>query len=106
MTIKHTVLLVFKPLLTTEEIEQVRLSLAGLQKSIPEILSFAWVENNSAEDLHRGHLYGFVMKFKNDLDRKIYLKHPEHIRVTREFLFPALLDGVDSLLVFDHIVDD
>src|SRR3990167_5440262 len=104
MTIRHIVLLSFKPSLSTMEIEKIMSSLAGLQKIIPQILSFSWGENNSPENLHRGYLHGFVMEFKNNSDRKIYLEHPAHITVAKEVILPALVDGIHSPIVFDYSV--
>lgn len=102
MPIQHTVLLSFKPSLSKNEIDQVRRELADLQQIIPEIISFSWIENNSPENLHRGYLHGFIMEFKNDSDRKIYLEHPEHIKVAQETIIPALVDGINTALVFDY----
>ena len=79
-------------------------AVADLKKVIPQIMSFSWGENNSPENLHRNYLHGFVMEFKNEFDRKIYLEHPEHIRVAQEFILPALVDGVNSPIVFDYVI--
>jgi hypothetical protein len=100
MPIKHIVLLPFKPSLSKQEIEKIMLALAELKKHIPQIVSFSWGENNSPENLHRGYLHGFVMEFKDDQDRKIYLEHPAHINVAAELVLPALTDGVNSPIVF------
>jgi hypothetical protein len=102
MPIRHIVLLPFKPSLSKAEIEQIMLSLAKLKDDIPQILSFSWGANNSPENLHRGYLHGFVMEFKDDIHRKIYLEHPLHIRIAQEIVLPALVDGVNSPLVFDY----
>jgi len=102
MPIKHIVLLPFKPSLSKNEIKKIMLSLSDLKKDIPQIMSFSWGENNSPENLHRGYLHGFVMEFKDEHDRKIYLEHPAHIKVAQEKVLPALVDGVNSPLVFDY----
>ena len=49
------VLLPFKSDLSKNEIEKVKLAMAGLIKVIPQIKSFTWIENNSPENLHRGY---------------------------------------------------
>jgi hypothetical protein len=100
MPIKHIVLLSFKTTLPKDEIEKVMLSLAELKNSIPQIISFSWGENNSPENLHCGYLHGFVMEFKDDRDRKIYLEHPLHIKTAQEIVLPALAEGVKPI-VFD-----
>lgn len=101
MPIKHIVLLPFKPNLSKDEIEKIMLSLAELKNNIPQIISFSWGENNSPENLHSGYLHGFVMEFKNDKDRQIYLEHPLHIQVAQELVLPALVEGVNPI-VFDY----
>jgi hypothetical protein len=80
-------------------------SLANLKKVIPQIMSFSWGANNSIENLHRGYLHGFIMEFKNENDRKIYLEHPEHVRVAQEIILPAVIDGINSPIVFDYTVE-
>ncbi|MBX3708738.1 MAG: Dabb family protein [Gammaproteobacteria bacterium] len=102
MSIKHIVLLPFKSSLKKDDIEKIMLALAELKKDIPQIMSFSWGENNSPENLHRGYLHGFVMEFKDDKDRKIYLEHPAHIRIAEEIVLPALVDGINSPIVFDY----
>jgi hypothetical protein len=98
------VLLPFRQSLSKAEIEYVMVSLSNLKNAIPQILSFSWGENNSPENLHRGYLHGFIMEFKNDYDRKIYLEHPEHIKVAEEIVLPALVNGSQSPIVFDYTV--
>lgn len=102
MPIKHIVLLPFKSSLSKNDIEKIMLALADLKKHIPQIMSFSWGENNSPENLDRGYRHGFVMDFKNEADRKIYLEHPAHIKVAKEVVLPALEDGMNSPIVFDY----
>lgn len=102
MPIKHVVLLSFKPSISKKEIEKIMQHLADLQKVIPEIISFSWGINNSPENLHRGYLHGFIMEFKNEADRKIYLEHPEHVKVAEKLILPAMVDGINTPIVFDY----
>lgn len=102
MTIRHIVLLPFKPSLAKAEIEKIMLELSGLKSIIPEILSFSWGENNSPENLHRGYLHGFVMEFKSNEDRKIYLEHPAHVKFVQNTLLSALVGGDQTPIVFDY----
>lgn len=95
-------LLPFKPGLSEQDIHEVRQSLHDLRQHIPEIRSFTWINNNSSEGLHRGYLHGFTMDFDNDRDRQLYLDHPEHVKVAKEIVLPALSDGFNSVIVFDH----
>lgn len=98
MTIKHIVLLAFKPSLSKKDIENIMLTLGALKKDIPQMMSFSWGENNSPENLHQGYSHGFIMEFKNDADRQIYLDHPLH-EIAKEKLIAAL---AHSALVFDY----
>src|SRR5437868_4687073 len=101
MAIRHIVLLPFRSSLSQQEITQIMGRFSQLQNIIPEILSFSWGANNSPENLHQGYLHGFIMEFKNDLNRKIYLEHPAHIKLSQELIHPALEDGVLPV-VFDY----
>lgn len=105
MTIKHIVLFSFKPSLSKTEIEEIILAIGDLKKKIPQVLSFSWGKNNSPENLHRGYSYGFLMEFKNAIDRKIYLEHPEHIKIVQDFFLPAIVEGGISPLVFDYTAE-
>ena len=102
MTIRHIVLLPFKKSLLKQDIEQVMTAIGDLKKSIPQILSFSWGENNSIEHLEQGYFHGFVMEFKDEEARGIYLNHPEHVRVVQSRILPALEGGAGSALVFDY----
>lgn len=101
MTIKHIVLFPFKASLSKREIDTIMSSLGELKKSIPQILSFSWGENNSPENLHQGYLHGFIMEFKNESDRAIYLDHPLHVNWVKDVLRPTL-EETRSPLVFDY----
>lgn len=103
MTIRHIVLFAFKPSLSQIEIQKIMTTLEELKKNIPQILSFSWGENNSPENLHQGYLHGFVMEFKNETDRNLYVNHPLHIKVASECVFPALIAG-SFPIVFDYAV--
>jgi hypothetical protein len=101
MSIKHIVLLPFKLTLSKDEVEKVMLSLAELKNSIPQIMSFSWGENTSPENLHGGYLHGFIMEFRDERDRKIYLEHQQHIKIAQEVVLPALKEGAKPI-VFDY----
>lgn len=103
MPIRHIVLLAFKPTLSNGEIEKIMDGLGGLMEVIPEILSFSWGENNSREGLDGGYLHGFVMEFRDEGDREVYLGHVLHLGFVGEVLVPALVEGVRPV-VFDYLV--
>lgn len=103
MSIRHIVLLPLKPTLSQKEIDHLMQSFSDLKKIIPQMISFSGGENNSPENLHQGYLHGFVMEFNTDLDRKIYLEHPEHLRLVQELIIPSIVNGV-LLIVFDYVI--
>jgi len=101
MPIKHIVLLPFKASLSPSDISKVMSAISALQDIIPEVLSFSYGKNNSPENLHQGYFHGFVMEFKNDAARKIYLEHPAHVKLVQEHILPSL-DATAKPVVFDY----
>lgn len=101
--IKHIVLFeVDKTYLNTPLFNSVINELGNLRNSeIPEIKSFIFGENCSPEGLAKGFNYGFIMEFNSNKDRDRYLDHPRHKQIASEKLLPLLVDGINSVLVFD-----
>ena len=95
-------MLTFKDSLSSEESLDLIKELGKLQEIIPQIASFSCGINNSPESLSKGYQYGFVMEFKNEEDRSVYLKDPRHIKIAKEKILPALEDGLNSTVVFDY----
>jgi|688.fasta_scaffold452933_1 hypothetical protein len=100
--IRHIVLLTFKDSISPKESLNLIKELGKLQEIIPEIASFSCGVNNSLEGLSRGYQYGFVMEFKNEEDRLVYLNDPKHIKIAKEKILPALQDSFNSVMVFDY----
>ncbi len=74
----HMVSFKFKESVTKEDIKKVESAFAGLQKKIPQILSYETGTNNSPEGLDKGFTHGFVLTFHSGQDRDDYLIHPHH----------------------------
>ncbi|MDB4642725.1 Dabb family protein [Verrucomicrobia bacterium] len=74
----HMVSFKFKESVTKEDIKKVETAFAGLQKKIPQILSYETGTNNSPEGLDKGFTHGFVLTFHSGQDRDDYLIHPHH----------------------------
>lgn len=100
--IRHIVLVKFKNNISNAEIQAVFKALDDLRKSIPEIISYSWGEYRSKEGLNKGFTHSFVMKFKDENARDIYLNHPEHKRVAEKIVLPVLEDGFNSVIAFDY----
>ena len=101
---QHIVLFPLKASVAEEEALNILSALGELKKIIPQIKSFSGGKNNSPEGLDRGYQYGFIMTFDNIEDRAIYLNHPAHIALAINRVLPALVDGVNSPIVFDYSV--
>jgi hypothetical protein len=74
----HMVAFKFKPEATQDQIKNVEDAFGALKKKIPQIVSFEWGTNVSPEKLDKGFTHGFILTFKDDKDRDLYLKHPDH----------------------------
>jgi len=97
--IKHVVLLKFSEEATTERRANLAAAFAGLATQIPEILSLEWGLNVSPEGLDKGFTHCFLVTFKDEAARDVYLPHPAHLAFVGE-LKPWLADVV----VIDYAV--
>ena len=100
--IKHIVFLQFKSGIDGKIINEALNKLGNLRyTSIPQIVNFIYGENNSPEQLNKGFNYGFIMEFKNNNDREVYLSHPDHQNLASSEILPLLQDGFNSVVVLD-----
>ena len=95
--LRHVVLLKFKEGTSDVEIKKVEEAFRDLKKKIPEIASLEWGTNNSPEKLDRGFTHCFVLAFKSEQARAVYLPHPDH-KAFGSVLRPVLGD----VLVIDY----
>ncbi|MBP7429021.1 MAG: Dabb family protein [Candidatus Hydrogenedentes bacterium] len=94
--LRHVVLFKWKdgtPPATVNEIEQAFLALPG---QIPQICALEWGTDMSVENLSQGFTHCFLVSFKSEDDRAVYLPHPAH-KAFGELIGPHL----DKVLVFD-----
>ena len=98
--ITHMVLLELRRDVPQAEIDGIFADLAGLQRSIRGITSFAGGPYSSPEGLQRGYTHGFCMTFESAAARDAYLPHPAHEKVKARVL-KALEGGVAGALAFD-----
>ncbi len=77
--IVHFVALKYKASTSDADKETLRANFRLLKKKIPVILSVEGGVNNSEEKRNKEFTDAFLLKFKNEKDRDIYLNHPEHI---------------------------
>jgi hypothetical protein len=101
MTLRHVVLLRFRPEATAEQRAAVEAAFAALPSEIAEVRSLEWGTDCSPEGLSRGFTHCFSLGFASTLDRDTYLVHPRH-RAFSALAEPHLAD----VLVLDyHAVD-
>lgn len=78
MTLRHVVLLRFKPDATAGEIQRIEQAFASLAGRITEVQNLEWGTNNSPEGLDRGFTHCFTLGFADAAARDAYLLHPVH----------------------------
>jgi heme-degrading monooxygenase HmoA len=76
--LQHVVAFKFKEGTTKEQINQVEDAFRDLKKKIKEIEGYEWGTNISPEKHDKGFTHGFIVTFKSEKDRDIYLEHPDH----------------------------
>lgn len=76
--LKHVVCFKFKSTATPQDIQKVEEAFKQLQEKIPQVTSLEWGTNVSPEQRNKGFTHCFLLSFKSDKDRDIYLDHPEH----------------------------
>jgi lysophospholipase L1-like esterase len=94
--LRHVVLFKFKADVTKEQIAEVERAFAELPKKIDVIDGFEWGTNNSPEGLAQGYTHCFLVTFRDEKGREVYLPHPEH----KKFVDMAL-PRIESALVVD-----
>ncbi|MEO9894585.1 Dabb family protein [Aurantibacter sp.] len=95
--LRHVVLFKFKDDTSPESIKEVVDAFSALPSKIPEIIDYEWGINNSPEGLNKGLTHGFLLTFKSEAGRDVYLPHPAH-KAFGEVLGPHL----DDVTVFDY----
>lgn len=76
--LRHTVFFKFKEGTTPAQIKQVEDAFSALPSKIEQIKGYEWGLNNSPEGLDKGFTHAFILTFKSEEDRAIYLPHPDH----------------------------
>ena len=95
--LRHIVLLKFNNEASAEDISLIEKEFAALPSKIPEIIDFEWGIDNSSEGLDKGYSHSFLVTFKSEEGRAIYLPHHDHLAFV-EILQPFL----DDVLVIDY----
>lgn len=76
--LRHVVLFQFKKGTSSEKIKEIETAFHKLPAKIPQIFGYEWGLNNSPENLNKNFSHCFLLTFKSEADRDIYLPHPDH----------------------------
>ena len=95
--LRHVVIFKFKDASSAQEVQKVVDGFRELKSKIPQIASFEFGTNNSPEGLNDGFTHCFLVTFKSEKDRDVYLPHPAH-KAFVELLKPHL----EKAMVIDY----
>lgn len=99
--LRHIVMFKFKETSSKEDIQKVVDAFRSLKQSIPEVAAFEHGTDNSPEGLANGFTHCFLVTFKSEKDREVYLPHPKH----KEFV-EILKPHLDKVQVIDYWAQD
>jgi hypothetical protein len=95
--LRHVVIFKFKESSSAADVQKVVDGFRGLKAKIPEIASFEFGTNNSPEKLNDGFTHCFLVTFKSEKDRDVYLPHPAH-----KAFVDVLMPHLDKAMVIDY----
>lgn len=76
--LRHVVLFAWKPETPAEKIAEIVAAFGALPAKIEEIYDYEFGLNNSPEGLNKDLTHCFLVTFKSEADRSVYLPHPDH----------------------------
>lgn len=95
--LRHVVMFKFKDASSEADVQKVVDAFRALPEQIPQIQDFEYGTNNSPEGLADGFTHCFLVSFKSEEDRAVYLPHEAH-KAFVEVLKPHL----DKVMVIDY----
>jgi hypothetical protein len=95
--LRHVVLFQFTETASAEDIRRIENAFLALPGRIEAICDFEWGTDISVENRQKGFTHCFVVTFRNEADRGVYLPHPAHQELGA-MLKPHLAD----VLVIDY----
>ena len=95
--LRHVVLFKFKDGTSAEDVQTIESAFCALPGRIDTIYDFEWGTDVSAEDLTDGFTHCFVVTFKDEAGRAVYLPHPAH-----EEFRGVLRPHLEKVLVVDY----
>jgi lysophospholipase L1-like esterase len=94
---RHVVLFKFKEGTTPEQVRSIEQAFAGLPAKIDTIIDFEWGTDVSIEGKSKGFTHGFLVTFRDEAGRAVYLPHPAH-----EAFVKLVVPHIEDVLVFDY----
>jgi len=94
--LKHAVFFKFKDDASDAAVKEVEDGFAALPAKIETITAFEWGKNNSPESHSHGFTHCFMVTFKDDAGRAVYLPHADH-----EAFVKVLKPSLDKVRVLD-----
>ncbi len=76
--LRHVVVFKYTADATKAQIDKVEKEFRALKDKIPGIVSLEAGVNNSPEGLNKDFTHIFIVTFRNEKAREVYLPHPEH----------------------------
>ena len=95
--LRHVVMFKFNESSTAADVAKVVEAFRSLPSKISEVAEFEYGTNNSPEGLDNGFTHCFLITFKSEKDRQVYLTHAAHGQFV-ETLKPHL----DKVQVIDY----
>jgi lysophospholipase L1-like esterase len=95
--LRHVVLFQFKADVTPAQVQEVVDAFRALPGKIDTIHSFEWGTDVSVENKAAGFTHGFLVTFRDEKGRDVYLPHPAH----QEFV-KLVGPRIENVLVFDY----
>lgn len=98
--LRHVVLFKFKDDARADQVKIIEDAFKDLSNKIPEIIDFEWGTNISKEGKSQGFTHCFLVTFRDEKSRDVYLPHPDH-KAFVELAGPSL----EKALVVDYNVE-
>ena len=95
--LRHVVLFKFKESSSEADVQKVIDAFRKLPEQIPQIAGFEFGTDNSPEKLADGFTHCFLLTFRSEKDREVYLPHPAHKQFGK-----TLGPHLDKVLVIDY----
>jgi hypothetical protein len=90
---RHVVLFKFKKSVSEETLRGIEGAFRDFAARLPFVTGFEWGRNTSPENLDHGYTHCFIVTFRNEADRDLYLPHPGHKAFIKDYLDANLEDA-------------